>query len=299
MPGIDHEMPIELIRNRPETALELLHSVTGMRMPPVAVARVEAADCTQPGPIERRADSVVVVRDETGTALLAVIVEVQLGRDAAKRFSWPVYVATLRSQHKCDTALLVICPDQSMARWCEKAIRLGPSGVIIPLAIHPGRMPLITDPEQARACPELAVLSAVAHSDEAESEQVLEAMLAGLATLDEDRVRIYLNHVFGSLPEVTVKRLEEMVTTIQDFDYLGEKYFSHWVDKGREEGRAEGREEGRAEGEINSILTVLDARGLEISDEARERIRRCEDLSQLSTWVRRAATVASADDLFT
>ncbi|MEV4324614.1 hypothetical protein ACIG5D_06955 [Microbispora rosea] len=98
---------------------------------------------------------------------------------------------------------------------------------------------------------------------------------------------------------MTVKRLEEMVTTIQDFDYLGEKYFSHWVDKGREEGRAEGREEGRAEGEIDSILTVLDARGLEISDEARERIRRCEDLSQLSTWVRRAATVASADDLFT
>ncbi|MEV1200295.1 hypothetical protein [Microbispora rosea] len=90
---------------------------------------------------------------------------------------------------------------------------------------------------------------------------------------------------------MTVKRLEEMVTTIQDFDYLGEKYFSHWVDKGREE--------GRAEGEIDSILTVLDARGLEISDEARERIRRCEDLSQLSTWVRRAATVASADDLFT
>ena len=193
-----------------------------------------------------------------------------------------------------DHALLVICPDRSMARWCEQAIRLGPNGVIIPLAIHPGRMPLITDPEQARACPELAVLSAVAHSDEAESEQVLEAMLAGLATLDEDRARLYLNHVFGSLPDVTVKRLEEMVTTIQDFDYLGEKYFSHWLDKGREEGR----EEGRAEGEINSILMVLDARGLEISDEARERIRQCEDLSQLGTWVRRAATVTSAEDLF-
>ncbi|GAB3147012.1 hypothetical protein [Microbispora hainanensis] len=81
-----------------------------------------------------------------------------------------------------------------------------------------------------------------------------------------------------------------MVSTIQDFDYLGEKYFSHWVDKGREE--------GRAEGEINSILAVLDARGLEISDEARERIRGCEDLSQLGIWVRRAATVTSADDLF-
>ncbi|MBE3009873.1 hypothetical protein IL992_11820 [Microbispora sp. NEAU-D428] len=217
MPGIDHEIPIELIRNRPETAIELLRCVTGMQIPPFVAVRVEAADCTQPGPIEHRADSVVVVRDETGTALLAVIVEVQLGRDVAKRFSWPVYVTTLRSQHKCDTALLVICPDRSMARWREQAIRLGPNGVIAPLAIHPGRMPLITDPEQARACPELAVLSAVAHPDEAESEHVLEAMLAGLTTLDEDRARVYLNYVFGSLPAVTVKRLEELVTTIQDF----------------------------------------------------------------------------------
>ncbi|GAB3147909.1 hypothetical protein GCM10027161_43840 [Microbispora hainanensis] len=90
-------MPIELIRNRPETALELLRCATGMRVPAFAVARVEAAECTQPGPIEHRADSVVVVRDKTGTALLAVIVEVQLGRDAAKRFSWPVCVTVKRT----------------------------------------------------------------------------------------------------------------------------------------------------------------------------------------------------------
>lgn len=124
MPGFDHEMPLELIRNRPETALELLRCATGTEIPPFAAARMESADSTQPSPIEFRADSVVVVRNETGTAVMAVIVEVQRGRDTGKRFSWPVYVTTLRSQHKCDTALLVICPDRSTASWCERTIRL-------------------------------------------------------------------------------------------------------------------------------------------------------------------------------
>ncbi|ETK32142.1 hypothetical protein [Microbispora sp. ATCC PTA-5024] len=132
MPGFDHEMPINLIHNRPETAMELLRAVTGMKIPTFAAARVEAVDCTQPVPIEHRADSVVVLRDDSGAALMVVIVEVQQGRDTAKRFSWPVYVTALRSRLRCDTALLVICPDRTMARWCEKAIWLGMGGVITP-----------------------------------------------------------------------------------------------------------------------------------------------------------------------
>ncbi|GLX03212.1 hypothetical protein [Microbispora sp. NBRC 16548] len=281
MPGIDHEMPLKLIRNRPETALELLRCVTGDDIPPHAAARVETVDCTQ-APIEFRADSVVIARDAAGAALMAVIVEVQLRRDSGKRFSWPVYVTTLRSRHKCDTALLVICPDRSTARWCERTIHLGPSGAITPLAIDPGRIPLITDPDQARASPELAVLSTVAHPEEAEDGPALEAMLAGLKTLDQEQRTLYLNYVFRSLPAVTIKRLEEMVTTIRDFEDLGKKYFSHWV----------------AEGQIKAIFNVLDARGLEISDDARERIRRCENPDQLIDWVRKAAVVTSADDLF-
>ena len=293
VPGFDHEMPIHLIHNRPETALELLRCVTGTEIPPGA-ARVEAADSTQPVPVERRADSVVVVRDDAGTALMAVIVEVQQSRDTGKRFSWPVYVTTLRSRYRCDTALLVICPDPTMARWCEKRIRLGPGGVITPLAIDPSRVPLITDPDQARASPELAVFSAVAHPEEAEDERVLDAMLRGLKTLDHDRATVYLNYVFTSLPEVTAKRLEDMVTTIQDFEDLGRKYFSHWVDKGE----AKGELKGEVRGEIKAILAVLESRGLEISDDARERIRQCEDLNQLEAWARKVGIVTSTDELF-
>ncbi|WP_204288406.1 hypothetical protein [Microbispora amethystogenes] len=283
MPGLDHEMPIALIHNRPETALELLHIATGAPIPSFTAARVEAVDSSQPVPVERRADSVVVVRDETGEATIVVIVEVQRGYDSAKRFSWPVCVATVRSRYQCDTALLVICPDQAMARWCRQVIGLGPGGVITPLVIEPGDIPLVTDPTVARTSPELAVMSVVAHAEEADDGAALEALLAGLVTLDEDRATAYLDYVFSSLPEVTVKRLEEMVTTIQDFEHLGEKYFSHWL----------------AKGESDAIINVLEARGLEVHDDVRERIRRCQDLDQLRTWVRRAVTVTSAHELFT
>ncbi|TQS26459.1 hypothetical protein FLW16_25180 [Microbispora sp. KK1-11] len=79
---------------------------------------------------------------------------------------------------------------------------------------------------------------------------------------------------------------------------IAARYFSEWVNKGLEQGRAEGEAKGRAEGEIEAILTVLDARGLDIPSEARERISRCSDLHLLEKWIRRAVTVTSVDELF-
>jgi hypothetical protein len=298
MPGIDHEIPIDLIHNRPVTAVELLRAV-GVHPPPFATARVEAMDFAQVLPVEYRADSVVVLRDDADEAQLGLIVEVQNRPDEDKRWSWPVYSTVLRARLRCPTALLVFCPDAGVARWSEQAISLGPSGGITPLAIHPARIPLITEPEQARARPELAVLSATAHADGAERGAVLEAMLAGLDSLDPDQAKLYLNYVFAVLPNVARKHLEELVTvTTRDYETIAGQYLSHWVDKGREAGRAEGREAGRAEGEARAVLTVLEARGLEISPEIRDRISDCTDLEVLERWVRRAVTVASAEELF-
>lgn len=63
-------------------------------------------------------------------------------------------------------------------------------------------------------------------------------------------------------------------------------------------GRAEGEARGRAEGEARAVLVSLAAHGVEVPDEARERITSCTDLDQLDTWIRRAATAGSIDDLF-
>jgi hypothetical protein len=59
-----------------------------------------------------------------------------------------------------------------------------------------------------------------------------------------------------------------------------------------------GKAEGEAEGEAKAVLACLDARGVEVPEEAREKIAGCTDLDQLDTWVRRAATADKVDELF-
>lgn len=59
------------------------------------------------------------------------------------------------------------------------------------------------------------------------------------------------------------------------------------------------RAEGRAEGRAEDVLLILDTRGIEVTEAARERITSCTDLDALRTWLTRAVTVDTADDLFT
>jgi hypothetical protein len=46
------------------------------------------------------------------------------------------------------------------------------------------------------------------------------------------------------------------------------------------------------------LLAVLAARGIEVPDDVQARITGCTDLEQLETWIRRAATADSVQDLF-
>jgi hypothetical protein len=80
----------------------------------------------------------------------------------------------------------------------------------------------------------------------------------------------------------------------------------HLVEKWRREmraqGEADGEERGRAEGEArakaDAIVAVLEARGIVLSMEMRDRVLGCTDVKTLELWIRRAATVASAEGLF-
>ena len=60
---------------------------------------------------------------------------------------------------------------------------------------------------------------------------------------------------------------------------------------------AEGEAQGEAKGEAHAVLTVLEARGIPASAEIRERILACTDLAKLESWLRRAVTAASADEV--
>jgi hypothetical protein len=59
----------------------------------------------------------------------------------------------------------------------------------------------------------------------------------------------------------------------------------------------EGKAEGTAEGEVDALLTVLSARGIDVPDDARARIAGCTDVQQLQTWIRRASTATSIHEV--
>ena len=60
----------------------------------------------------------------------------------------------------------------------------------------------------------------------------------------------------------------------------------------------QGREQGLVEAGRGTVLMVLKARGLQVSDGQCARIDSCDDLATLKEWADTALTASTADDLF-
>ncbi|GGN94852.1 hypothetical protein GCM10011610_58240 [Nocardia rhizosphaerihabitans] len=98
---------------------------------------------------------------------------------------------------------------------------------------------------------------------------------------------MYHDLVDKVLSEAASRRLEELRTMTYEYQgRIARKYVE------------EGREEGREEGVAASIITVLSARRIVVSEDQRARIEQCRDLAQLDTWLRRAIDAATTADLF-
>ena len=303
MPSMLHEGLLLLFQNRPLLAPELLRDVLGVPLPAFTEAKVDSAELTEVVPTQYHADLVVLLFD--GRPVFAIVVEVQLTRDLDKRRSWPVYLASLRARLDCPTALLVVTADEAVATWAGQPIDLGHPGFTLrPLVMGPGSVPIVTDEAVARAAPERAVLSAMAHGREAIGLDVARAVLAALPHLEEDRARLYFDLVGDSLNEAARKAFEALMQGNYEYQTdFARKYYGQGKAEGKAEGRAEGEAKGKAEGRAETaredIYEVLDARGLQLSPEHRQRIAGCEDLAQLKAWLRLAATATSVEQLLT
>lgn len=285
MPSTLHETLVEMFRHRPPLAAELLATVLGVQLPQFSQVRLEPAECVDLVPTEYRADAVLVLTDAQ-QPVLAVVLEVQLARDADKRWSWPVYVTTLRARLRCPTLLLVLCVDAATAAWAEAPIELGnPGARIPPLVLGPQSVPVVSDVGAATDAPELAVLSAMAHG--AERADVLDALIGALDTIDVQHAALYLELVLAALPRAAYQHLEALMSTDTH------EYLSEWG----QEILSQGKAEGKAEGEAQAVLAVLDARGVRVPESARSRIAECRDLDLLDRWIRQAVTVDSVDEL--
>ena len=187
--------------------------------------------------------------------------------------------------------MLVITPSDAVADWCRASIDLGPGGALAPLVVGPASVPVIDDVALAEQAPELAVLSVMAHGQEPHAEAIGRAALLAAMRLEDERQLLYSDLVFAALSEAAKVALEGLMAS-GNYEFQ-----SDFAKKHQAKGRAEGLEEGRAEGRAEALLLLVEARGLAITAQQRERILFCNDNAQLEAWVRKAVTVTSVDEL--
>jgi hypothetical protein len=182
----------------------------------------------------------------------AVIVEVQLQRKEEKRYVWPYYAASLRARLRCPVGLLVVAADDAVARWASKPVKTGGMFPYAPYVLGPSGVPAIESEIEARAHPELAVLSAIAHgrdADPARAARIATAAHAASLGLDDDVSRLYFDLVSNSLSEAARRALKSM--DISKYEYQSEfarRYVAQGLQQGLEQGLEKGLEQGLQQG---------------------------------------------------
>ena len=284
VPSSLHEGLVRLFQDHPGLAAILLRDVLALDLPSHRGARNDSSSFSELQPPEYRADVFTILDGEDKPAM-AIIVEVQLAIKEKKRRTWLGYTATSIAQLGCDACVLVVTPDESVARWAKQPLEFGLGSVFCPLVIGPEEMPAITEAEQAKADPYLAVLSAVAHGHDADAETAVSVASAArdavIGQLPDDVV--YFDLIKSSLSEAARKAFEMLPETYQFQDEALRKSF----DKGAMQTKA------------NSILCVLETRNVALSSDQQQRISTCTDSAQLDRWLARAAIAHSADEVFT
>jgi hypothetical protein len=293
MPSMAHESLVDLFKNRPALAAEILAEVLGVALPAYTEARIASADLTEIRPAEYRADAVVLLL-QSESPVRVIIVEVQLAIDPQKRISWPAYVTGSRAVHGCPATLLVVAPEPTVAGWCAEPIETGTPGfVLCPPVLHRNAVPVVTDPEEAARRPELGVLSVLAHGATEQGATIAAVVLPAIQGLDDERSRFYYDLVYNSLNEAARHALEAMMKGYEYQSDFAKRYVAEGLTQGRAEGLTEGLTKGRAEEAARAVLTVLRVRGLGVSDAIRERILAQKDLERLERWLERAAVATS------
>jgi hypothetical protein len=275
MPSHRHEALLQLFRNRPSLAPELLREALRRKLPEYAEVQVDSADLTQAQPTEYRADMVIrLVRERP---VLGIIVEVQLSKWARKRYVWPAYVAVLRARLQCPVWLFVITPKESVARWAAKRVDLGADNWFAPVVLGPADVPEVI--------PHIEKSTRIAHA----------AQVASLA-LDDDRARLYFDLVLNSLSEAARRALQAMNPATYEYqsDFC-RGLFAQGKAAGKAEGRTEGYESGERNGRVAFAARLLTVRFGPLGAEVQSRLASAS-LSELDALADRLLTARTLQE---
>ncbi|MFI6712630.1 hypothetical protein ACIBF7_39745 [Nonomuraea sp. NPDC050478] len=300
MPSPRHDALIQLFKDRPELAVEILRDLKGVEIPTTPLIRVEDSTFNTRPSGDLEADVVVVLGPPNEPAH-AIVVEIQHDKSKDPK-QLARYAAALWLLLRCDVTVLVVCPDQGVATHYAAPVDSGLTGYRLrPHVLGPDDIPIITDPHEASAQPALSALAVMAHG---RIRKVIEAFAMALAELRDEHAPKYYEYAYSMAAPDIRRLLEEIMksTAWPVYSPFAREHYGRGLQdgqtQGKAEGRAEGKAEGRAEGTARVVLLLLETRGFALPDDIRARITACTDLDQLETWATRAVTAHTLDDLF-
>lgn len=281
------------MRRHPELITRWASGVGGINLPePGPLLRGESGELNDRDSIERIADT-VVTDGPPQNLWYSVISEFETRLGEAKLRQTIFYAITRLLQTERPVYVVIVSPDPKAHRFTgpttmtEGAVTVTVDVVII----GPQQIPVFTTAEEFVADPEIAPFVIMAHG----KDPKVQAAFARATPLCDDAVRLFEDAVCMA-PEGVGEQLEELMATTDwpVYSRIGREQYG----KGREEGREVGREEGRAEGEARSLLAILEARGLDVTEGQRARIESTTDPQILLRWIMRASTATSTVELF-
>lgn len=283
MPSSVHNVVVELLEAHPE-ALEYLLTLHGT--PPGGKLVPTTGTRTRTFTIERRVDRAYLVGSRRAPRSFA-LAEVQLDIDHDKRFSWALYVELCRSRYRCEGGLVVLTFSERVRRWIEEVVvpstgAHGSSRQMKPavLAVDTIAPDLLLRSDM----PYLAQLAVAGHAHTLDAPVIAErAVDLTLERLPTHLASEQLDAILGMVDGALRKYLEERI--MEHREYKSE-LFQGIYDKGEATGEAKGKAE--------SILLVLSARGILISDALQQKILACTSVDTLDLWLRRAAVASTA-----
>ncbi len=189
------------------------------------------------------------------------------------------------------------------AAWIHEVLRTLDSRIRVVL-LAPGLIPK-TDTSSTCELPHRALLDAMFHAEQvsAHDPSLLVAALRALATFEGDEHVIYremLLSQFGKEQVMTaLQSLQASQPSASNHEYeLSESELRSFLYvSGQEQGLEQGLERGLEQGRAQSLLDVLDARGLAATPHQRARILACHDVERLRAWLVSALTCESVDQL--
>jgi hypothetical protein len=285
-PSARHQALLELVKMFPGTVLRLVEPDLQLGYPIQGPLKARVSDCDAHG---LRIDTRLDYFDIDGNGpVIAIVVEVQLDKEDDLRWRLCPYVGFTSHDARCATDIVVLCGTRALAKSVARPMLTGARGSkITPLPIGPDQTRVIGNLEEAMAGPGLLMLSAWHHAEDSdESRELLVGLivhvLQWLEAVDKEKARQYHRLATAILPDRSMKRFKDMTATALK-EFLANEAYPEWT----------------CERGVLDILDILETRGIPVPDDVRAEFLGSQDPKELTTWLKRSVTAATAREVIT